>query len=110
MKALVKRTGMLAVVALVAALSMTDGLAAYMTECANFVTTGQYDDPVTGWLIGERTYSQTSTRTFNTSGTFGGIGGSSGFTQSTTVSYSIGTYLLSNGQTAELRCDTYRYA
>jgi len=110
MKALVKRTGMVMVVALVAAMTMTNGLAAYMQECANFVTTGQYDDPVTGWLMGERNFSQTSTRTFNANGTFGGIGGSSGFTQSTTVSYSIGSYQLSNGTIADLRCDTYRYA
>ena len=110
MKALAKRLGVLTVVLLVAAVTMTDGLAAKMQECANFVTTGQYDDPVTGWLIGERNFSQTTTRTFNSSGSFGGIGGSSGYTQTTTVSYSIGTYLLSDGSRADLRCDTYRYA
>jgi hypothetical protein len=86
------------------------GAAGLMTECANFVTTGMYDDPVTGWLIGERTVSQTSTRTFSLGGGLRNLTGTTQYTQSTTATYSIGTYQLSNGQRAELRCDTYRYA
>jgi hypothetical protein len=110
MRTTVKRSGMAAVAALVGSMMITDGVAGLMTECANFVTTGMYDDPVTGWLIGSRTVTQTSTRTFSVAGSLSNLSGTTLYTQTTTTTYEIGTYQLSNGGRAELRCDTYRYA
>ncbi len=40
MKALVKRTGMVMVLALTVAVTMTGGLAAYVQQCSAFVTSG----------------------------------------------------------------------
>ena len=110
MKALVKRTGMVTVIALVAAVTMTSGLAAYMQQCAAFITSGEYDDPMVGWLMGERIYTETTTLSFTSTGGWKAVGGSATRTTVSTVSYSIGTYQMTDGTRAELRCDTYRYA
>jgi hypothetical protein len=110
MRTMVKRSGTAVVAAVIGLMTMAGGAAGLMTECANFVTTGMYDDPVTGWLIGSRTVTQTSTRTFSVGGSLNNLTGTTQYTQTTSTTYSIGTYQLSNGLRADLRCDTYRYA
>ena len=58
MKVLVKRT---AVVTLLAAMVLVHGLTG-MVAYANYVSSGRRDRPLIGWLVGARTYTQTSSR------------------------------------------------
>ena len=110
MKAFVKRTGMVTVLVVAVAVTMTSGLAAYIQQCAAFISSGEYDDPTVGWLLGERIYTETTTLVFTSTGGWMGFGGSASRTTVTTTSYSIGTYQMDNGTRAELRCDSYKYA
>ena len=105
MKVLVKRT---AVVTLLAAIVLVHGLTA-MVACANYVSSGARDRPLIGWLVGERTYTQTSTRSTNASWGFRSFRGAFSRSGTRSSSYSIGTYEMSDGTRREIRCDRYRY-
>lgn len=73
MRTFVKR---MAVVTLLAATVLVHGLTG-MADCAGFVSSGSRDRPLTGWLVGERTYTQTSSRSANTRWGFRSFGGRS---------------------------------
>ena len=105
MKVFVKRT---AVVTLLAAMVLVHGLTG-MVACANYVSSGARNRPLTGWLVGERTYTQTSTRSTSGSWGFRSFRGMFSRTGTTSSSYSIGTYEMSDGTRREIRCDRYRY-
>ena len=104
MKALVKRT----VTALLLAALVTPGLSAAV--CANYISSGGGDAPLTGSLLGERTVTTTTTRSFGTTGGFKTVTGSTSYSSTTTISYSVGVYEMSDGTRIELRCDTYQVA
>ena len=105
MKALVKRT---AVASLLAAMVLAQGLTGTIA-CANYVSSGARYRPLTGWLVGERTFTTTSTRSANASGGFRSFRGAFSRTRTRSSSYSIGTYEMSDGTRREIRCDRYRY-
>ena len=105
MKVFVKRT---AVASLLAAMVLAHGLTG-MIACANYVSSGARNRPLTGWLVGERTYTTTTTRSANVSWGFRAFRGVFSRVGTRTFSYSIGTYEMSNGARKEIRCDSYRY-
>ena len=105
MKELAKRT---AVVTLLAATALVHGLTG-MVACANYISSGARDRPLTGWLVGERTYTKTSSRSFNTRWSYWVLGGTYSTTGTQSSSYSIGTYEMSNGTRREVRCDSYQF-
>ena len=100
MKVLVKRT---AVVTLLAAMVLVHGLTG-MVACANYISSGARNRPITGWLVGARTYTQTSTRSASASWGFRSFRGMFSRTRTRSSSYSIGTYEMSNGTRREIRC------
>lgn len=110
MKAKVRRLGWATVVAVAALATTTPGVGAYMAMCANYITSSSYDEPIVGWLIGERSITQTTTTQYGSTGGWKIFTSSVSRTSVTTISYSIGTYVMSDGTRAEIRCDTYRYA
>ena len=105
MKVLVKRTS---VVILLAAMVLVHGLTG-MVACANYISSGARNRPITGWLVGARTYTQTSTRSASAIWGFRSFRGMFSRTRTRSSSYSIGTYEMSNGTRREIRCDSYRY-
>ena len=105
MKALVKRT---VIVTLLAGIVMVHGLEA-VEACAAYISSGSGDEPLTGWLIGEQTITQTTVRTFGTTGGFRTATGSASYTTTTSRSYSVGTYEMSDGTRRQVRCDSYQY-
>ena len=105
MKVLVKRT---AVASLLAAMVLVHGLTG-MIVCANYVSSGARNRPLTGWLVGERTYTTTTTRSANASWGFRAFRGVFSRVGTKTSSYIIGTYQMGNGARREIRCDSYRY-
>ena len=78
-----------------------------LAECADYVTSGDGDDPMTGRLIGTSTLAmgsqQTITGSFNTRLS----GGSYQYQKSTLLTVQVGTYEMSDGTYKTLRCDNY---
>jgi hypothetical protein len=105
MKVLAKRT---AVVTLLVAMVLVHGLTG-MVVCANYVSSGARNRPITGWLVGERTYTQTSTRSASASWGFRAFRGMFSRAGTKSSSYGIGTYEMSDGTRRDIRCDRYRY-
>jgi hypothetical protein len=99
MKEMVKRSA----IALLAFVLVAGPLAASV-NCAEFITSAGDDPPITGWLMGESTV--TSTKTYSWSYT--NFGGTFNGSSTTTQSYTVGTYQLSNGAVQTLRCDNYQ--
>ena len=106
MKAVARRAGVITVLGL---LVLVPGLHA-LGECASQISSGEDDEPLTGRLVGERTVSYSSGYTFN--GSFGNptITGSFTYQRTSTTSYNVGVYEMSDGTSKEVRCDTYSFA
>jgi hypothetical protein len=71
--------------------------------CADFISSGIGDDPLTGHLTG--TESVTETLTFNIKTEPGGVG--STITSTKTVTYEVGIYRMSDGSQLKIDCRTY---
>lgn len=104
MKALGKRAGVLALLAVLVAVPA--GLVA-LESCAQFITTGAGDEPNAGYLIGERTVSITTVTTYSGGYDRLGFKGSMTSTRTVSESYAVGTYVMSDGTIRSFRCDTY---
>jgi len=104
MKALMKRAGTLT---LVAAMVVVPGLAA-IGVCAQYISSGAGDRPMTGWLLGDRTQTETTLWSYTTSWLFKFFGGAFTYSGSRARSFSVGTYYMSNNTLAHVRCDGYR--
>ena len=104
MRALMKRAGTLT---LVAAMVVVPGLAA-IGVCAPYISSGARDRAMTGWLLGERTQTETTLWSYTASWLFKFFGGTFTHSGSRTRSFSVGTYYMSNNTLAHVRCDSYR--
>jgi hypothetical protein len=104
-KTIAKRAGR---TMLIAALALAPGAKA-LAECADYVSSGAGDQPLTGTLVGSRTVTQSTSQTFTGSFNTKLSGGSYQYQRSTTTTYEVGTYLMSDGTTQQIRCDTYTY-
>ena len=106
MKALAKRaTGM----ALLCLLVLVPGLWA-LGDCADYISSGGGEEPLTGQLIGQRTVSVTTSSSFTGSANKSILGGGFSYQRTRTITYTVGIYRMSDGSTKEIRCDTYQYA
>ncbi len=84
------------------------------SPCADYISGGA-DNPVTGTLLGSRKVTETTNLggglNASVGGKKGGVGGSIGGNMeggsSTTIEYYVGTYLMSDGDRLEVRCDNY---
>lgn len=76
--------------------------------CSPYISSGARHAPLTGWLIGENTRIQTIVRSFTSSWSYKLFGGTTSYSRTTTDSYSIGNYRMSDGTVQQARCDTYR--
>ena len=106
MKVLARRAGAIALLGLLLAVPGVMALG----ECADFISSGAREGPVTGELVGQRTVTSTRSSSYTSSWSARLLGGSFTYNQALTSSYSVGVYRMSNGETREIRCDTYRYA
>jgi hypothetical protein len=106
MKALARRAGVLTLLGL---FLLVPGLAA-VGECASYISSGSSDEPLTGELTGQRMVTVTSAMTLTSSLSSKLLGGSYSLSRTTTTTYYVGTYVMSDGTTRQVRCDTYRYA
>jgi hypothetical protein len=79
------------------------GWAMMALPCADMISSGLNDQPITGYLWG--TASASETRSGTVSGSPGGVGVSG--TKTVTITYEIGTYLMDDGSFVELDCRTY---
>lgn len=105
MTALMRRAVLMTLLAL---LVLAPGVVA-ITNCAQFISSSADDSPLTGWLMGEQTVSTSSTSGYSGSWSYMNFGGTFNGSSTTTVSYSVGTYQMSNGTIQYLRCDSYTY-
>ena len=103
MKAKVRRMAWVTLVAVAALATAAPGVGAYLAMCANYITSSGYDEPIVGWLIGERSITQTTTTQYGSTGGWKVFTSSVSRTSVTTISYSIGTYLMSDGTRAEIQ-------
>lgn len=76
------------------------------SECAEYIS-GHSGNPITGELIGSQLRTETITVSGGVSGSAGGVGGNAGGSRTITISYNVGFYQMSNGDTYEVRCDSY---
>jgi hypothetical protein len=96
------------------------GYAAVMEEagldCADYISSGAYDKPLEGHLIGTEDVTVVTSSTLSTSGSVGGgpvpgtLGGGTSDTQVTTVEYEVGYYKMSDGSILRIDCRTYTIA
>jgi hypothetical protein len=81
-----------------------------LAACADYISSGDGDQPLTGRLIGQRTVAVSSTQqitgTFNTRLS----GGSYQYQRTVTTTYEVGFYEMSDGTTRMVRCDSYTLA
>ena len=105
MKALARRVGVLSLLGL---FLIVPGLAA-VGECADFISSGSDDQPLTGYLTGQRMVTMTSVMTLTSSLSSKLLGGSYSLSRTTTTTRYEGTYVMSDGTTRQVRCDTYQY-
>jgi hypothetical protein len=105
MKALARKAGVLTVLGL---FLLVPGLAA-VGECAAYISSSG-DQPLTGELIGQRTVTVSSAMTLTSSLSSKLMGGSYSLSRTTTTTYYVGTYVMSDGTTRQVRCDTYQFA
>ena len=103
METLATRTGRML---LIAVLVLAPGAKA-LAECADYISTGAGDQPLTGRLIGSRTVTQSSSQTFTGNFNTRLSGGSYQYQRTTTTTYDVGVYEMSDGTKVEVRCDTY---
>src|SRR5688572_1650938 len=103
MKTRVKRAVAVALVMLTMA---TPALVA-STPCAQFITSAADDAPLTGWLMGESTVTTTTTTKYSSSWSFMNFGGVFDGSSTTTETYSVGVYEMSDHTIQRLRCDGY---
>jgi hypothetical protein len=82
-------------------------------DCADYISSGAYDEPLEGQLIGSEDVTVVTSTTLSTSGTVGGgavpasLGGGTSDTQVTTIEYEVGYYRMSDGSTLRIDCRTY---
>jgi hypothetical protein len=85
-------------------------------DCADYISSGAYDKPLEGHLIGTEDVTVVSTSTLSTSGTVGGgpvpgtLGGGTSDTETTTIKFEVGYYKMSDGSTLRIDCRTYTIA
>lgn len=94
--------------------------AAAWAGCASYISSQQTDAPLTGYLIGTETRSDSNSRTRTTNlggqasagGRYANASGSATHTSTTTTSstrtYEVGTYQMSNGQRIQVDCSSYK--
>ena len=104
MKVPVRRAGVLTLLGL---FLLVPGLKA-LGDCASNISSGEGDEPLTGYLTGQRTETVTTTQTFS-AGYNRTLSGGYQYQRTTTTTYSVGTYQMSDGSTKQVRCDTYTY-
>jgi hypothetical protein len=105
MNRIIRARALLAVTVLLAGVAAR-GWAYTELGCADMISSALIDNPITGYLWG--TATATETRSGTVSGSPGGVGVSG--TKTVTITYEIGTYLLDDGSFVELDCRTYRHA
>lgn len=80
------------------------------SECGEYISGGP-DNPITGALIGSQLRTVTTTVSLGgNAGVSGGgssVGGNAGSSRTTTVSFYVGFYRMSDGEIYEVRCDNY---
>jgi hypothetical protein len=85
-------------------------------DCADYISSGEYDKPLEGHLLGTEDVTVVTSTTLSTSGTVGGgavpgsLGGGTSDTQVTTVEYEVGYYKMSDGTILRIDCRTYSVA
>ena len=104
MKAMVWRVG---AIVLVLALMLVPGVQA-TSDCADYISSGGGDEPLSGTLVGQQTRTLTTQQSF--SGTYGTpvVRGTYTYNRSFSTTYNVGTYQMSDGSTITVRCDTYQ--
>jgi hypothetical protein len=104
MKAMVKRAGAIALALVV----VTAFPLAAWGNCADNITSGGEDAPLTGWLMGERSVSTTTSYSYKGSWTFMNFGGTFDGTRTVTETHWEGSYKMTDGSIRNIRCDTYQ--
>lgn len=77
------------------ALGLTMVPGALHAECAQYVTSGAGDEPMSGSLVGEKTVSYSFS------------GSALGWNVTYSESYQVGTYRMEDGEEIRLRCSDY---
>ena len=96
----------LVIVALIAGMAMPAPVSGF-SNCVQFISSAPTDQPLTGWLVGERYVTYTSTTTWAGNWNYLNFGGTFDGSSSKTTSYWEGTYQMSNGTRQVIRCDAY---
>jgi hypothetical protein len=87
-----------------------------LLECADYISSGEYDAPLEGHLIGTALVTETTETTTSTSAGVGGgpvpanAGATTEETTTVTEQYYVGYYSMSDGTTLRIDCRTYEYA
>lgn len=119
MKGRFTRSVALATLFLVAGAAAAHAAESYLEEglgCADWISSGEYDDPMEGYLIGTSTVTESSTSGVGTSGSIGGgavpgqLGGSTTDSKTVNETYEIGYYRMSDGSTIRIDCRSYTQA
>lgn len=76
------------------------------SDCGEYISGGP-GNPINVTLIGSQLRTETITVSGGVSGSAGGVGGNAGGSRTITISYHVGFYQMSNGETYEVRCDNY---
>jgi hypothetical protein len=105
MKANVRRAGVLTLLGL---FLLVPGLKA-AGQCADYITSGGRDAPLTGELVGEYMVTVTSTMTLSSGLTAKLFSGSYSISRARVTTHWVGTYRMSDGTTRQVACDTYRF-
>ena len=103
MRKLAKQAGILALVAMALSIESVAGAIA----CADYITSAADDAPMTGSLIGEKTVTTSTTSTTGFTWSWLNFGGVFNGSSTTTESYQVGYYQMSNGTVQTIRCDGY---
>ena len=96
MRTKVKRMGWVMLVAVAALATTAPGVGAYLAMCANYITSSGYDEPIVGWLIGERSITQTTTTQYGSTGGWKVFTSSVSRTSVTTISDETGSHPRTN--------------
>jgi hypothetical protein len=96
------------------------GYAAVMEEagldCADYISSGAYDKPLEGYLLGTEDVTVVKSNSLNSGATVGGgpvpatVSGGGSETETTTIEYEVGYYKMSDGSILRIDCRTYTIA
>jgi hypothetical protein len=85
-------------------------------DCADYISSGEYDKPLEGHLLGTEDVTIVKSSSLNSGATVGGgpvpatVSGGGSDTETTTIEYEVGYYKMSDGTILRIDCRTYTIA